>query len=168
MSNPYEDHPGKGFSYVPGYNPPAGTQAEQEKRRLEEEARKREQDARDRMWQEQERQRERQQREQERQRQQREAEQKEHERKQLAKKQQSSRSKPKTSKPGKWSTGWAVLGFVIGIGWASNEVPEGDDAAMMIFIAGVAGAIVAGRFYKVLLAIAAILFIIYMATGGGG
>ncbi len=33
MSNPYKDHPGKGFTPVGGYEPPAGTQASEQRRR---------------------------------------------------------------------------------------------------------------------------------------
>lgn len=45
MSNPYDDHPGKGFQEVGGYNPPGGTQAAQQRdQRLAEEARQREAD----------------------------------------------------------------------------------------------------------------------------
>ena len=39
----YDDHPGKGFKEVRGYEPPAGTQAAAEKARRLEEERKRQQ-----------------------------------------------------------------------------------------------------------------------------
>lgn len=86
--------------------------------------------------------------------------------------QQQARKARKASKPPAkgskdWSTGWAVIGFFVGAGTVAGQVSSGEGAIVPIVIAGAVAAFVAGRFYKVLLGLAAVVFVLWLIAEAG-
>lgn len=71
------------------------------------------------------------------------------------------KSQPKSTEDD-WNTGAAVIGFFMGAGWVANQMSGGEDAAIPILIAGVIGAIIAGKFYKFILALGILALIAWV------
>lgn len=70
-----------------------------------------------------------------------------------------------TSKNDDWSTGWGILGFIIAAVWATNQMQDTSDVVFPVIVAGIFGAAILGRFYKAMIGLAIIAFVVVLFAG---
>ena len=61
-----------------------------------------------------------------------------------------------------WSTLSAIIGFILGVGWSSQEIPNADENMFGIIAIGMIAAFVAGRYYKIIFLIGFVYFLFLM------
>jgi len=69
-----------------------------------------------------------------------------------------------TKPRGEWSTGWAIFGFIVAAGFTASQYPDSDGSAMPMIIAGVIGSFVAGWYYKAILGLLSLGFILWILS----